>query len=172
LFPARGETLEREMQKEGLAKERERQILVFRLSNEELGLDLSCVREVLRPQEIYPLPRTPSFMEGVINLRGRIVALIDLRKRLYGKSIEDRSGGRIVVCRIKKFIVGLTVTSLKGILALSSEEMMTTPEVVPMQMETEVVSGMARVGKSIIPILNLEHLLTKQEVTELSTLEP
>ncbi len=58
------------MQKESPVKKEERQILVFCLANEELGLDLSCVREVLRPQEIYPLPKAPPFIEGVINLRG------------------------------------------------------------------------------------------------------
>ncbi len=159
------------MQRESSVKKEERQILVFCLASEELGLDLSCVREVLRPQEIYPLPQTPHFIEGVINLRGHIVALIDLRKRLYAQPIEDKSNKRIIVCRVNKFIVGLAVTSLKEILALSAEEIRPMPEVVPIQMETEMISAMARVGERIIPILNLEHLLTKQEVTELSTVE-
>jgi len=159
------------MQRESSVKKEERQILVFCLASEELGLDLSCVREVLRPQEIYLLPKTPHFIEGVINLRGHIVALIDLRKRLYAQPIEDKSNKRIIVCRVNKFIVGLAVTSLKEILALSAEEIRPMPEVLPMQMETEMISAMVRVGERIIPILNLEHLLTKQEVTELSTVE-
>ena len=157
------------MQKESPVKKEERQILVFCLANEELGLDLCCVREVLRPQEIYPLPKSPHFIEGVINLRGYIVALIDLRKRLYAQPVEDPSSRRIIVCRVNTFIVGLAVTRLKEILSLSAEEVTPIPEVVPVPMETEVVSAMAKVGERIIPILNLEHLLTKQEVTELST---
>lgn len=159
------------MQKESLEKKEERQILVFGLAGEELGLDISCVREVLRPQEIYPLPKTPHFIEGVINLRGHIVALIDLRKRLNAKQIEDEPNKRIIVCRVNKFIVGLTVTSLREIIALSKEDIKPTPEVVSMQIEADVISGIAKVGERIIPILNLEHILTKKEVTELSTLE-
>jgi purine-binding chemotaxis protein CheW len=163
--------MEREMKKESLEKKEERQILVFGLAGEELGLDISCVREVLRPQEIYPLPKTPHFIEGVINLRGHIVALIDLRKRLNAKQIEDGPNKRIIVCRVNKFIVGLTVNSLREIIALSKEDIKPTPEVVSMQIEADVISGIAKVGERIIPILNLEHILTKKEVTELSTLE-
>jgi purine-binding chemotaxis protein CheW len=159
------------MQKENHEKKGDRQILVFSVANRELGLDISCVREVLRPQSICPLPRTPPFIEGVINLRGHLVALIDLRKRLNARQIEDESKKRIIVCKVNKSIVGLTVNSLKEIIALSEEEIRPTPGVVSMQMETEVLSGIATVGKRIIPILDLDHILTKKEITELSTLK-
>jgi purine-binding chemotaxis protein CheW len=158
------------MQKGNLEKKEDRQILVFSVASEELGLDISCVREVLRPQEIYPLPKTPPFIEGVINLRGHIVALIDLRKRLNARSVEDENKKRIIVCKLNKSIVGLTVNSLKEIIALSEEDIRPTPEVVSMQMEADVISGIATVGKRIIPILDLERILTKKEVTELSAL--
>lgn len=159
------------MQNERIEKKEEKQILVFSLAKEELGLDISCVREVLRPQKIYPLPKTPHFIEGVINLRGHIVALIDLRKRLNAKQIEDEPNKRIIVCRVNKFIVGLTVNSLREIVALSKEDIKPIPKVVSTHIETEVISGIARVGERIIPILDLEHILTKKEVTELTTLE-
>ena len=159
------------MQKENQEKKEDRQILVFSVANEELGLDISCVREILRPQAIYPLPKTPPFIEGVINLRGHIVALIDLRKRLNAKQIEDENKKRIIVCRVNKSTVGLTVSSLKEIIALPEENIRPTPEVVSMQMETDVISGIATVGKRMIAILDLEHILTKKEITELSTLE-
>ena len=159
------------MQKENLEKKEERQILVFTLADEELGLDISCVREVLRPQKTYPLPKTPHFIEGVINLRGYILTLIDLRKRLIAKPIEEELNKKIIVCRIYNSIVGLTVNSLKEIITLSKEDIIPTPEVVSMQIEADVISGIARVGERIIPILDLEHILTKKEVTELSALE-
>ena len=159
------------MQKENLEKKEERQILVFTLADEELGLDISCVREVLRPQKIYPLPKTPHFIEGVINLRGYILTLIDLRKRLIGKPIEEELNKKIIVCRIYNSIVGLTVNSLREIITLSKEDIIPTPEVVSMQIEADVISGIARVGERIIPILDLEYILTKKEVTELSALE-
>ncbi|HAM52543.1 MAG TPA: hypothetical protein DCP92_18280 [Nitrospiraceae bacterium] len=159
------------MQKENQEKKKDRQILVFSVADEEMGLDISCVREVLRPQAIYPLPKTPPFIDGVINLRGHIVALIDLRKRLDARQIEDENNKRIIVCKVNKSIVGLTVSSLKEIITLSEEHIRPTPEVVSMQMETDVVSGIATVGNRMIAILDLEHILTKKEAVELSALE-
>jgi len=164
-------SIEREMQKENQEKKKDRQILVFSVANEEMGLDISCVREVLRPQAIYPLPKTPPFIDGVINLRGHIVALIDLRKRLDARQIEDENNKRIIVCKLNKSIVGLTVSSLKEIITLSEEHIRPTPEVVSMQVETDVVSGIATVGNRMIAILDLEHILTKKEAVELSALE-
>jgi len=159
------------MQKAGPEKKEERKILVFGLANEELGLDISSVREVLRPEKIYPLPKAPHFIEGVINLRGHIIALIDLRKRLLADRTEEEPNKRIIVCRVNKFIVGLTVNSLKEIVALSKEDIKPTPEVIAMQMEADLISGIAKVGERIIPILDLERILTKKEAVELSTLE-
>ena len=159
------------MKKEGIGKKGERQILVFSLANDELGLDISCVREVLRPQEIHPLPQAPDFIEGVINLRGHIIAVIDLRKRLTVKEIEDRSKMRIIVCKIKRFIVGLVVNSVSEIIALSEENIGPTPEVVSMQIEEDFMSGIARLGERIIVILDLENILTREEITRLSKIE-
>jgi len=158
------------MQKENPPKKEGRQILVFKIANDELGLDISCVREVLRPQEIYPLPKAPDFVVGVINLRGHIVALIDLRKRLCGRQIEE-PGKRIIVCKVNKHIVGLTVDSLMEIIALSDENIRPTPEVAAMQMEADVTTGLAKIGERIIPILDLAHIITKKEAAELSGLE-
>ena len=149
-----------------------RQILVFRSGRQELGLDISCVREVLRPQETYPLPKTPHFIEGVINLRGRIIPLIDLGKRLHPGQMEEDPNKRIIVCKAKGFIIGLVVNSLREIAALSGEDIEPTPQVVSVQLEAEMMSGLARVGQRIVPILNLEHLFAKEEVSELATLKP
>ena len=150
------------MEKGDFQKKEERKILVFQVANGELGLDISCVREVLRPQEIYPLPKTPDFIEGVINLRGHIVALIDLRKRLHGKQTEE-PGKRIIICKVNKLIVGLTVNSLKEIIALSEENIRPTPKVAAMQMEADVTTGLAKIGERIIPILDLAQIITKKK---------
>lgn len=156
------------MEKERLEKIEKKQILVFHLANEELGLDIAYVREALRPQKIFPLPKTPSFIEGVINLRGHLVALIDMRKRLHVPPMEEESDRRIIVCKVNKFIVGLMVDRLREIIDLSKENFKPTPEVVSILMEEEFLAGVAIVGERVIPVLNLEHLLTQREVDELS----
>ena len=162
----------RETQTKSHTEREKRQILVFRSAGQELGLDISCVREVLRLQAIYPLPKTPPFIEGVIDLRGRIVVLVDLAKKLGNTGTEEEPNKRIIVCRVRKFIVGLMVSRLREIIALSQDEITATPEVVPVRLESEVISSMARIGDRIIPLLDLEHLLTRKEANELSDLKP
>ncbi len=165
------QALERVMEMESLTKKEERQILIFTVAGEELGLDISSVREVLRPQKTYPIPKAPHFIDGVIHLRGHIIALIDLRKKLIGKPLEEEPNKRIIVCRVNKSVVGLTVNSLREITTLSREDILPTPDVLATQMEAEVILGIAKVGERIIPILDLEHIMTIKEVDELSALE-
>jgi len=155
------------MQNQRQEEKEKRQILIFQILNEELGLDISCVREVLRQQEIYRLPKTPDFIEGVINLRGHIVPLIDLRKRLRCMQAGE-PGKRIIICKVNKHIVGLTVDSLTEIIALPEENIKPTPELAATQMEADVTSGLAEIGERIIPILDLAHIVTKKEAAELS----
>lgn len=147
------------------------EILAFSLLNEELGLDISCVREVLKPQEIHPLPKAPAFIEGVINLRGRIIAVIDLRKRFGIEAAEDRPKMRIIICKIGKFILGLIVDGVSEVVNLSEKDIQPTPEIVSMQIENSYVAGIARIGERVITILNLEEILTKEEITKLSKIK-
>ncbi len=154
------------MKDQGSEKKEERQILVVKVSNEEWGLDISCVREVLRRQEVYSLPKTPEFMEGVINLRGHVVPLIDLGRRLYRKPIEE-PGKRIIVCKLNKLVFGLTVDSLKEIVAVPEENIRPMPKVAAMQMDVDMTSGLAKMGERIVPILDLAQVITKKEATGL-----
>ncbi len=144
------------------------QILIFNLLNEELGLDISYVYEILRPQDIHPLPKAPEFIEGVINLRGHIVAVIDLRKRFNINITKDRPAMRIIICKANRFIVGLIVDSVNEVINLPDKNIAPPPGVVSMQTEDSHISGMAKLGKRVITILNLEEILTKQEAEKLS----
>ena len=147
------------------------QILAFNLLNEELGFDITSVREILKPPEIHPFPQAPDFIEGLIDLRGRIIAVMDLRKRFNIKAGQDSPKMRIVICKIKKFIVGFIVDSVSGIITLSKEEIQPTPEVISMQIEDSCVACIAKVKERIITILNLEGILTKEELDKLSKMK-
>ena len=171
-MPLSGLTIGKQLRQANVEKKAERQILVFTLGRKELGLDLGCVREVLRLQEIHPLPKAPPFIEGVIPLRGRLIPLIDLGKKLHAEPIEVKTDKRIIICRMNRMIVGLTVESVKEVVALPREDIQSTPEVVSLHMETDVLSGIGRIAGRIIPILDLEYVLNKKEIAELSTLEP
>lgn len=159
--------LEQKMEWPPPGERRERQILVFNVAMQELGVDLSYVREVLRPREIYPFPKAPDFIEGVIRLRGHLIALIDLRKRLHPNRTEENQEKKIIICQVNKLIVGVIVENLREILSLPLEEIRPMPRVISMQMEAEVISGIATVGERVIPVLNLEQIITKKMVGQL-----
>jgi purine-binding chemotaxis protein CheW len=158
------------MEKETESKEEQRQILTFTLSNEEFGLDVSCVREVLLPQKIYPLPQSPEFVEGIIKLREHTIAIIDLKKKLDIKVNEsgEKTKSRIVICKIKKFIVGLIVSSVAEVVTLPKEALDPTPAVVSTQVTNGCISGIARISDRVVTLLNLENILTNEEAESLS----
>lgn len=159
------------MQKDTEEEKKGKEVLTFKLLNEELGLDISCVREVLRPQEIHALPRAPDFIDGVINLRGHIIAVIDLRRKFNIKVVENSPKTRIIICKIRNFIIGLVVDSVNEVMVLSKQDIQATPEIVSIQIEGGYISGIARVGERVITLLDLEKVLTKEKMDKLSELK-
>lgn len=148
-----------------------RQVLVFGILNEELAFDISCVREVLRVQGIHPLPQSPDFIKGVTSVRNRVIVVIDLRKKFNMKPMEDRSQARIIVCKLQKFIVGLVVDRVSEVLTLARREIQPVPEIAYMQKEAVFILGIARVGERVITIIDLEKILTSDELASLSNIK-
>ena len=98
------------------------QIVGLRIGRETLGLPISMVREIVRVPEITPVPNAPPHIEGVINLRGRIIAVIDLGKRFGEAPIERNSKSRIVVVEMEERLVGLLVNSASEVLRIAPSE--------------------------------------------------
>ena len=157
--------------KETPGKKGLREILVFRVGREELGLELGCVREVLRDPKVYRLPRTPDFIEGVISLRGHLIALFDLKKRLHGGEVEVEPNKKIIICMAHKFLVGLAVSGLREIITPAEEEIQPLPELVLRETDSQVFRGLVRTDQKVIPILDLEQLIAKKEMTEAAGVE-
>lgn len=145
-----------------------RQVLIFRLLKEEYAIDITCVREVLRPCAIHPLPRSPVFVEGVINLRQHIITVIDLRKKFHFEITGNGENTRIIICRIKKFIIGLIVDSVSEVIAIPEKQIDPTPDVISTQKQGSYVLGVARISDRIITVLDPESILTKEETVSLS----
>lgn len=148
------------------------QVLTFNLGQEIMGLDISCVREVIKPQEIHPLPQAPEFIEGVINLRDHIIAVMDLRKKLGVKVQEERPKMRIIICRVKKFVIGLLVDSVIEVISLSKGQLQPEPEVVSGRVKDSYILGIAKGFEKVIFILDLEKILSEEETEKLSGYKP
>lgn len=159
------------MPRESIGEKEAKQVLVFGLLNEELALDISGVREVLRPQEIHPLPQSPDFIEGVTNVRSRVIAVIDLRKRFNIQAAPNTPETRLIVCKLKNFVAGLIVDKAIEVLSVSRQEIQPTPEIVSLQRQAGYISGIIRVGERVITLIDLEKILTSDEIARFSEIK-
>ena len=142
-----------------------RQFLVFRLGAEEFGLPIEAVDEVAAaPDKITRLPKTPKFLEGVVNLRGDVLPVIDQRRRFEMPSYEGPAGlQRLVVARSQRHRAGLRVDSISGVLGVAEAEIEAAPSLTGET--THLVTGVLNLGEAgrIVLLLNPDELLSRAE---------
>lgn len=139
------------------------QLVAFVLENEEFAVDIKQVREVLKITKITPLPRSIDFIEGVINLRGEIIPVIDLCKK-FGLERDDRRGenGRIIIVEIEDDEVGLIVDAVTEVIRLPKKTIQLPPTDVA-GTRNDLIRGIGKMDERLIIILNLEKILTTEE---------
>ncbi len=138
------------------------QLVTFSIGEEEFGVDILKVQEIIRMMEITKVPRAPDFVEGVINLRGKVIPIIDLRKR-FGLSTRDHDKhARIIVIEINNMIVGFVVDSVSEVLRIPSNTVEPPPPVVS-GLESEYISGVGKLEDRLLILLDLDRLLSGEE---------
>lgn len=141
---------------------RELQLVAFRLGKETYAVDIQQVQEIIRMQHITQVPGAPSFVEGVINLRGRIVPVIDLRQRL-GLPRGERTGEtRIVVVEVPPHRVGMVVDAVEEVFRIQEEEI-EPPSSLVASIQEKYLRGVGKSGDRLIILLDLEEILKKEE---------
>ncbi len=142
-------------------------VAVVFAGEEEFGIDIGKVVEILKVPRVYLLPQLPSFLAGVVNIRGEVIPLVDLRKRfgITPSSLKER----IVVVRSDREKVGLLVDGVKEIITLLPEEMVNPPGMFR-GLKTEYMTGIGRKAESIIILLDLDTLLSSEERIQMETL--
>ena len=146
----------------------EQQLVVFGIGKEEFGIDISRVREIVRLQNITAIPQSPDFVEGVMNLRGQIVPIADLRRR-FGSAIEsaaDESRRRIIVVNQGEQDIGVLVDGVSEILRIPDESIDPTPPIVAGETScaaSDFIRGVAKVENRLIIILDLDRMFTFEE---------
>lgn len=147
---------------------KEIQLVIFRLAGEEFGIDISQVREIVRMQGITPMPKAPDFIEGVTNLRGQIIAVMDLAKR-FGLTQEKRTEkSRIVVAEVKDNVVGLIVDEVPEVLRIAETSVESTPEMLQSQVHAEFIKGVGKIENRLIILLDVDKILSKEEAKQVS----
>jgi len=153
----------------------ENQIVVFELNSEYFGADIARVESIIKMQPITQLPHVPAFVEGVTNLRGKVLPVIDLRKRFKLAPQEADKDSRIIVVSVDQMEVGMIVDGVSEVLRISDEAVEATPAIVS-TVNSAFIKGIARLAASsssteqdqrLVILLDLAQVLSKNEQTEL-----
>jgi purine-binding chemotaxis protein CheW len=143
------------------------QLVTFSIGEEEFGVEILKVQEINRMMEITRVPKAPDFVEGVINLRGRVIPVIDLRKRFGLESKVHDKDTRIIVIEINKMIVGFVVDAVSEVLRIPADTVEPPPPVVA-GLDSEYISGVGKLEDRLLILLDLDRLLTRQEKSQLT----
>lgn len=142
------------------------QWVTFRLDNETYGINVMQVQEVLRHTEIAPVPGAPSYVMGIINLRGNVVTVIDTRLRFGLSSAPVTDNTRIVIIEADKQVVGILVDSVAEVVYLRQSEIETAPNVGTDE-SAKFIQGVCNKNNELLILVDLEKMMTEEEWAEL-----
>ncbi|MBP1991316.1 chemotaxis protein CheW [Paenibacillus eucommiae] len=149
----------------------EKKVIVFALGSEEYGVEVEKVRTIERMQPLTRVPKTPAFIQGVINLRGIVIPIIDLRSRFGLERAEYNENTRIIIVSAGDYEVGLIVDAANDVIDIDTDNIDLPPEIVG-GIKAKYLEGIARVGDNrLLVLLNLEQVLNKSEIQQLEGIE-
>ena len=147
--------------------EKEGKYLTFVLEAEDYGISINSVREIIGMMTITSVPRSPEFIRGVINLRGKVIPIVDLRTRFGMKSAETTERTCIIVVEVNRadtrIIMGLVVDSVSEVLAIKGEDIEASPSF-GSQLETRYILGMAKLEGGVKILLDIDRVLDNSEM--------
>ena len=141
---------------------REKQIVAFTLGTEIYGVDIATVREIIPIQQIVNVPRAPEFVEGIINLRGRVIPVLDLRKHFGFERKTGDPNQRIVLVETGAESIGVIVDSVSSVLRVR-DDAVEPPSSVIVGAEIEYIYGIAKVDDNLIVLLDLTRIISDAE---------
>ncbi|MDR1295950.1 MAG: chemotaxis protein CheW [Deltaproteobacteria bacterium] len=156
----------------GRAAGQEGKFLTFSLANEEYGIGILKVREIIGMMPIRSVPQTPSFVKGVINLRGKVIPVVDLRLKFTMSEAEYTNRTSIIVVDVavtpEKFIhIGIVVDYVSEVVNIKGDEIEAAPAF-GSRLNTEYILGMAKIGKGVKILLDIDRILAGEELAGLS----
>ncbi|QTH45885.1 chemotaxis protein CheW [Cohnella sp. LGH] len=149
----------------------ELKVIVFTLAQEEYGIEVDKVRTIERMMPITRVPKTPAFVKGVVNLRGVVIPVIDLRGRFGLNESDYTENSRIIIVAASELEVGFIVDSANDVLDVMSDAIENPPEVVG-GVKAKYLSGVAKIGENrLLILLNLPEVLNRNEIIQLEQFE-
>ncbi len=139
------------------------QLVSFTIGAEEFGVDITKVQEINRMVEITKVPQAPPHVEGVINLRGKVIPIIDLRKLMGVELQETGKNTRIVVVDIEEFVMGMIVDSVSEVLRIPVSTIEPPPDIVS-SIDTDYIQGVAKLEDRLLIFLDLSKVISLDDV--------
>jgi purine-binding chemotaxis protein CheW len=150
----------RQSQVSGLAADTD-QFLTFTIEDEEYGIEILRVQEIKGISKIRPIPNAPHYVRGVVNLRGTVVPILDLRSRFGMTQIEYNQFSVIIMVSMGKKVVGLVVDAVSDVLNITKDQVEAAPSV-SCEADTGFFRGMGKVGEKLVLLLNIDRLVNDQ----------
>jgi len=147
------------------------QLVIFKIGNEEFGVNIHQVKEIVRLIPITPIPRAPEFIEGVVNLRGQVLAVMDLAKRLELPSHPHSEKTRIIVVEVEDNTVGMIVDEVTEVLRLPLEKIEKTPQLVESDIEQKYIKGVGKLNDRLLILIDLANVLSLEEKEEIKKIK-
>ncbi|HPT83061.1 MAG TPA: chemotaxis protein CheW [Limnochordia bacterium] len=148
----------------------ERQLVVFRLHNEEFGVEITDVREIVKPRHITRLPHVADYIEGVTNLRGEVIPVICLRKRFGLEPQEETQDTRIIILEINDGQVGFIVDAVTETLRLPENAIEPPPSSIA-GLRADYLAGVGKLDDRLLILLDVDKILSTDEKIQLQSLQ-
>lgn len=143
------------------------QVVVFKLGSDEYCVPVSQAREIQTYSHPTRIPNTPSFVEGIINLRGQIIPILDLKKRFGAGVTEINPATRIIIIDMDDELLGILVDSVSEVLKTNQSKFETPPMAVKSSINSGYISGIGQINNRLLILLDLEKVLNEDEIKEL-----
>jgi len=145
------------------------QLVSFKVGNEEFGLEILRVQEIIRLRELTRVPNMPDFVDGVINLRGKVIPVIGLRRRMGIATGEADKRTRIVVAEVNGRVLGFVVDEVSEVLRIAADTVEPAPKLG--QVEREYVQGIGKIDDRLLILIDLNPLVTEAEHGQMAAAE-
>lgn len=145
------------------------QVVVFRLALEEYAVPIIKVQDINRVLPITKMPQTPSFMEGIINLRGKIIPIVDLRGRFGLSSGAITEDSRIVIVDFRGQTLGITVDHVEEVLTIPGRDIDLPPAAA--KLDQSYIEGIGKVNNRLLILLNIDKIFTEDEIKDLKRMD-
>jgi len=144
------------------------QLVIFQLAGEEFGVEIMQVQEIIRMPDITRIPQSPEYVEGVINLRGKIIVVINLDTRFDLNSKELDENSRIIIVEVGENVVGMVVDSVSEVLRLPMANVEPAPEIIMSKIHADYLRGVGKLDERLLILLDLEKVLSKEEMAQVA----